>query len=125
MVFGSNFGLMINQDPLTCRCPDLAVYWRDKLVIQDGLYWSPPDLIVEIISPSETKRRKEEKMADYAAIGVPEAWLVSAEAQSVEVRQLVEGTLKTTGIFVDGTLHPTRFPAVSISIGEIWPDEVN
>lgn len=123
-ILGSNFGLMISRDPLTCRCPDLAVYWRDKMVIQDGLCWSPPDLVIEIISPSEIKRRKEVKMADYASIGVPEAWLVSPEAQSVEIRLLADGKLKTTGVFVAGSLQPTRFPGVSVSIPDIWPEEV-
>src|SRR5579872_1463165 len=77
IVLGSNFGLMISRVPLTCRSPDMAVYWRDKVLIQDGLYWSPPDLVIEVISPSENKRRKEGKLEDYASIGVPEAWLVS------------------------------------------------
>jgi Uma2 family endonuclease len=121
-ILGSNFGLMISREPLTCRCPDLAVFWRAKMTIEDGLYWSPPDLIVEIISPSETRRRKEEKMDDYASIGVPEVWLVSPEAQSVEIRLHSEGKLTRAGILVDGLLNPTRFPGVSISVASIWPD---
>src|SRR5258708_38520442 len=52
-ILGSNFGLMISREPLTCRSPDLALFWRANIVIQDGLYWSPPDLIVEVVSPSE------------------------------------------------------------------------
>jgi Uma2 family endonuclease len=122
IILGSNFGLMISRGPLTCRCPDVAVYWRDRMVIQDGLYWSPPDLVVEIISPSETKRRKEEKLEDYAGIGVPEAWLVSPEAQSVEIRLLSQGKLQTVNILVEGELHPTRFPAVSLPVKALWPD---
>ena len=30
-ILGSNFGLMISREPLTCRSPDLALYWRDKM----------------------------------------------------------------------------------------------
>lgn len=122
-ILGSNFGLMINRKPLTCRSPDLALFHRETMVIEDGLYWSAPDLVVEVISPSETRRRKEEKLADYATIGVPEAWLLSPEAQSVEVRLLTEGQLKTTAILIAGDLRPTRFPEVSISITDIWPPE--
>jgi len=92
------------------------------MVVQDGLLWSSPDLVVEVISPSETKRRKEEKLADYAAIGVPEAWLVSPEARSVEIRLLVDGQLTTTSVLVAGELHPTQFPEVSIPVAAIWPD---
>jgi Uma2 family endonuclease len=121
-ILGSNFGLMISREPLTCRSPDLALYWRDQMVIQDGLCWSPPDLIVEVISPSETKRRKEEKLADYASIGVPEAWLVSPEARSVEIRLLAEGRLAVSEVLVSGDLHPVRFPQVAVGVPAIYPD---
>ena len=120
---GSNFGLMITRDPLTCRSPDLALYWRDKIVIEDGLYWSPPDLAIEVLSPSETKRRKNEKLEDYAATGVPEAWLISPEAQSVEVRLLAGGKLVTEAVLVEGLLRPSRFPGVTIPVTEIWPEQ--
>jgi tRNA threonylcarbamoyladenosine biosynthesis protein TsaE len=121
-ILGSNFGLMISRDPLTCRSPDLAVYWREKMEIKDGLYWSAPDLIVEVISPSETKRHKEEKLADYASIGVPEVWLASPEAQTVEVRILKSGRFERTSIFADGVLKPSRFPGVSVPASELWPE---
>src|SRR5947208_13104127 len=87
-ILGSNFGLMISREPLTCRSPDLALYWKQNIVLRDGLYCSPPDLIVEILSPSENRRRKEAKMDDYASIGVPEAWILSPEALSIEIRLL-------------------------------------
>jgi Uma2 family endonuclease len=122
IVMDSNFGLMITREPLTCRSPDLVVYRREKIVIQDGLYWTPPDLVIGVLSPSETKGRKEEKLADYASIGVPEAWLVSPEAQSVEIRLLVDGQLKTTDVLLAGELHLTQFPEVSIPVAAIWPD---
>lgn len=121
-ILGSNLGLMVNREPLTCRTPDLIVYWREKMVIQDGLYWSPPDLVVEVISPSETRRRKNDKLADYAAIGVPEVWLVSPEAESVEIRLLKDGKLERASIQVDGEVQPTRFPGVTIPVSAIWPE---
>ena len=113
---------MITREPLTCRTPDLIMFWRDKMVIQDGLYWSAPGLIVEVISPSETKRRKEEKLEDYATIGVPEAWLFSPQAQSVEIRQLSSGKLQRTDIRVDGNLEPSQFPGVSVPLAGLWPE---
>jgi len=121
-VLGSNLGLMISREPLTCRSPDLIMFWRDHMVLQDGLCCSPPGLIVEVLSPSEGRRPKEEKMQDYASIGVPEAWILSSQAQSVEVRRLLEGALRTTGMVVDGTLEPLRFPGVSIRVPDLWPE---
>jgi Uma2 family endonuclease len=122
IVLGSNLGLMIGREPLSCRSPDLVVYWRDKMVIKDGLYYSPPDLVVEILSPSETRKRKEEKLEDYATIGVPEAWLMSPEARSVEILLLSAGKLVTSAVAVEGSLQPTRFPGVFIPVVPLWPE---
>ncbi|HEV2199226.1 MAG TPA: Uma2 family endonuclease [Bryobacteraceae bacterium] len=121
-ILGSNFGLLISRDPVTCRIPELALYWRDKMTIRDKLYHSAPGLIVEVLSPSETKRRKQEKLEDYASIGVPEVWIVSPEAQSVEVRLLSSGVLSTSAILIAGDLRPSLFPGVSIPVRDLWPD---
>ena len=121
-VYDSNFGLLISREPLICRSPDLAVYWTDEIQIKDGLFCSPPGLIVEVLSPSETRARKQEKMRDYASLAVPEVWIISPEAENVEVRQLREGRLERTAIVADGMLQPLRFPGVSIPITALWPD---
>jgi Uma2 family endonuclease len=112
-ILGSNFGLLITRDPLTCRSPDLALYWKDRDLIEDGLHVAAPDLIVEVLSPSEDRRGKEEKLEDYARIRVPEVWLVSPQSRSLEVCVLGSRNL------VDGTLSPTRFPSVSIQVESI------
>jgi Uma2 family endonuclease len=121
-VLSSSFGLLIRKEPLTCRQPDLAIYWKERLAVEDGNVFSAPDLVIQVISPSETRRRKEEKMEDYASIGVPEAWLVSPEAQMIEVRILREGKLERTRIAADGVLEPGRFPGVSIRLADLWPE---
>jgi Uma2 family endonuclease len=121
VVFGSNLGLMISREPLTCRSPDMVVYWLEKMVIQDGLYWSAPDLVIEIISPSENRCRKQEKLADYAAIGTPEAWVVFPKTKTVEVHLLKDGKLERTAILGDGSLQPSQFAGVTISIPSLFP----
>lgn len=121
-VLGSNLGLMISREPLTCRSPDLVLFWRDSMDLTDGLLWSPPGLVVEVISPSETKRRKQEKLDDYARIAVPEAWIISPKAKSVDIHILSAGKLVSNKTVVDGEIQPTQFPGVSIPVVEIWPD---
>lgn len=120
-ILGSNLGLMISREPLTCRSPDLVVFWRDQMAIQDGLYYSPPGLIVEVISPSENHKRKMEKIEDYGSIGVPEVWLVSPSERSVEVWRFAEGKLVRSASATAGLLEPANFPTVKVAIPEIWP----
>ena len=47
-----------------------------------------PDLVIEILSPSNSRADIEGKLADYARIGVRQCCLISPEARSVEVPQL-------------------------------------
>src|SRR5690348_15313454 len=61
-ILGSNLGLMISREPLTCRSPDLIVFWAERMQLKDGLYCSAPGLIVEVLSPSENRHRQSEKL---------------------------------------------------------------
>jgi Uma2 family endonuclease len=120
-LLGSNLGLMISREPLTCRSPDLILFWRDQMEIRDGLYYSPPGLVVEILSPPENRRRKQEKMDDYASIGVPEVWICSYTDRSIEVCRLANGAMVASLTVQDGWLEPAQFPGVKINVTEIWP----
>jgi len=119
-VLGSNLGLMISREPLTCRSLDVIVYWLDKMIVSDGLHWSAPGLVVEVLSPSETRNRQDEKLADYASIAVPEVWLISPDPKTVEVLLLKDGNWQRSGIFAEGSLHPTQFPDVAVPVPSIF-----
>src|SRR5215469_153001 len=54
--FASTFGLVIRKEPLTCRSPDVAVFERSTMIEQDGYIHSAPQLVTEVLSPSETRR---------------------------------------------------------------------
>ena len=45
----------------------------------------PPDLAVEVISPSNTRREMEIKLAEYAKAGVKLVWYVDPERKEVDV----------------------------------------
>ena len=75
--FASLFGLVIRKEPLTCRSPDIAVFLRSTMIEQDGYVHSAPQLVIEVLSPSETRKEIAAKLRDYESIGVEEVWLVS------------------------------------------------
>jgi Uma2 family endonuclease len=98
----STFGLVVRRDPLTTRGPDIAVFLRSNVVESEGYIHSAPELIVEVLSPANTRAERAEKLKDYESLGVPEVWVLSPEAQSLEVLQLNEGRLLTTALLKDG-----------------------
>jgi len=118
----SKFNLIIRRQPLTAREPDLAVFQASTVVEQDGRIHSAPQLIVEVRSPANTRREREEKLADYASLGVPEVWDMAPEDCTVEVLYLENGQYRSQGLLSAGILKPRDFPNVQIDISEIWPD---
>ena len=120
----TTFGLIIRKSPLTSRIPDLAVFDRSTIVEEDGYVHSAPQLLVEVLSPANTRREREEKLNDYAEIGAPEVWVISPEARTVEVLYLEDRYLRTACVLNGGILTPKLFPQVKVDIATIWPDEL-
>jgi Uma2 family endonuclease len=122
-VRASTFGILIRKNPPTARIPDLAVFLAGAEVEEDGLILSAPQLAVEVLSPANTRRERQEKLDDYASIGIPEVWVISPEGRTVELLILESGQLVRAGLFGNGDiLKPRLFPHVQIDIAQIWPD---
>ena len=121
-VITSVFGLVVRSEPLALRVPDLAVFHADRVVEREGYIHSAPELVVEVLSPANTRSERSEKLQDYESLGVPEVWVVSPEAETVEVLLLnEERRLITSSLLRDGQLKPTHFPQASVDIAAIWP----
>lgn len=68
------------------RQPDLVMIHLSRMSIykQRGSIESPPDLVVEILSPSSLHRDKVAKRRSYADFGVPEYWVVNPQDGTLE-----------------------------------------
>lgn len=121
-VFVGNFGLVVSEDPLVCRNPDLAVFERATTAVKDGYYRSAPLLAVEDPDPEDPRIPIERKLQDYASLGTPEVWVLHPDAGAVEVFQLASGLLASTARYSSGLLKPRAFPNVQIPISRIWLD---
>ena len=84
--------IMISKDPLRTRQPDILFisFERMEKYGLDAMEELPfldvaPDLVVELISPSESPQKIEDKLTDYRRIGVRECWLVRSTEGTIEV----------------------------------------
>ncbi len=73
--------------------PDLLFIRQDRLGIYGptGPVEGPPDLVVEIISPSSRMMDRTRKAALYADSGVPEYWVVDPERREFQLLTLDHG----------------------------------
>ena len=85
--------IVIRRNPLRTRQPDLLLLSNESFarIYLDRPIEEAPELAIEILSPSNTRRRVQDALADYAAIGVKECWLVSLASRTIEVLTLVNG----------------------------------
>ena len=84
---------------------------------------SGPDLVIEMLSPANTRQDLQEKLQDYQSIGVREAWIVSPQAQTVEVLQLSAEGIERSGLY--GLGHPIVsqvLPELRLTVDEIFPE---
>lgn len=72
--------------------PDIFFIKKENLsIIEEKEVNGAPDLIVEILSPSNASYDRDKKFTVYQAAGVPEYWLVSYWQKTVELFSLTEG----------------------------------
>ncbi len=93
--FGNAFiaplDVVVERDPLKTRQPDLLFVSNERTEILQEIVEGAPDLVVEILSPSNSRADIQDKLNDYVGLGVRECWLVSPEGRTVEVLIAAEG----------------------------------
>jgi len=73
------------------RQPDLLMVHRSReSIIEVHAVVGPPDLVVEVLSPSSVKRDRVMKLHSYARFGVPEYWIVDPLNVTLEKYVLIE-----------------------------------
>lgn len=79
-------GAVVDRNPDTVRGPDVSYYSKERLPLDlrvVGYHDQPPDLCVEVVSPSNTKRKLRDKVKEYFFAGVRLVWLIDPEDRSV------------------------------------------
>ena len=120
--------LLIQREPLRTRQPDMLYLSAERTGIKgradlQGIQYSEiaPDLVVEVLSPSNTRRDIEDKLGDYRQIGVHECWLVSPQAETIDVLLLSSEEAATKATFgVDGTLRSEVLGDFTLPVREIF-----
>ncbi|MGH9872095.1 MAG: Uma2 family endonuclease [Pyrinomonadaceae bacterium] len=122
-VYAAETGFKLTSDPDTVLAPDIA-FVRKQRVNEVGNapgYWpGPPDLAVEVNSPSDTVREVESKVAKWLEFGARIVWVVSPKLRNVTVyRSLTDIAILTENDTLDGG---EVVPGFQLAIAEIFAE---
>ena len=109
-------------DDYDVRRPDLLFFSNDRLdLIGEKAMEGPPDLAVEVISPSSVTTDRKDKFNEYRRAGVMHYWLVDPARQTFEGYSLRSRRYVPTGQAAgDAAVSLPPFKDLVIPLGELW-----
>jgi Uma2 family endonuclease len=79
-------GFITQSEPDSVRGPDLSYWTKERLPkIPVGYVEIAPDMLVEVLSPSNTSKQIRVKLQEYFARGVRLAWVIAPEDRNVTI----------------------------------------
>ncbi|MBU3130178.1 Uma2 family endonuclease [Clostridium tagluense] len=106
--------------------PDVAVYCDKEQIFKRG-FLGVPQLVVEVLSPSNSEDDTIKKKDLYENFGVPEYWIASPMSKKVYVYNLEDNRYKLAGEykFLEQDIKSSRFDDLVVDIKNIDLFEYN
>jgi Uma2 family endonuclease len=120
----SDGGFLLSTDPDTIRVPDVGFIAKNKvnIPITSGFAAVAPDLVVEVISPSNSEKEIRERVKDYVDAGTQMIWVIYPDDQSADVYTPAEGEsanlkfIESGGVLEGGDV----LPGLRVSLREVF-----
>jgi Uma2 family endonuclease len=117
-------GVITEEDPDTVRGPDVAFWGIQALPagpVPVGYADVPADLVVEVLSPSDSRRAVVRKVNEYLASGSRMVWVVDPDDRNVAVyREAGEGRI----LWEDATISGEDvLPGFACKVAEFFVEE--
>lgn len=101
--------------------PDIVFVTKADLGIIGDRLEGVPDLLIEILSPSNKTHDRIVKRDLYARNGVREYWIVDPDGQTMEVFTLAEGRYAPAGYFrVADTLRSPMLAGFTMPLSQVF-----
>ena len=122
-VFASPFDVVLkNKEGKedTVVQPDLCIVCDPEKLADGKRCQGAPDLIIEILSPGNSKKELKNKYELYQEAGVREYWLVHPQDEYVIINVLENNQYRALPPFVDKEVTSVIFPDLSLQTEDIF-----
>lgn len=86
------------------REPDVCFMRGINAHCRNNRFWIGADLVAEIISDSNKAHDLQTKLAEYAAAGIPEYWIIDPDRKTISIFSLASGNYVLHGDFGPGQI---------------------
>ncbi|NEO31869.1 MAG: Uma2 family endonuclease [Symploca sp. SIO3C6] len=86
---------------------------------QSAVCQTPPLLAVEVVSPESVKRDYRYKRSEYAALEIPEYWIVDPKEHQITLLLLNEGLYEETNFIVNQSLVSETLTELSLTVEQV------
>lgn len=90
-----------------------------EILDQSAICQTPPLLAVEVVSPESVKRDYRYKRSEYAALEIPEYWIVDPQESQVTVLLLNEGLYEETVFRGNQLIISQTFSELSLTVEQV------
>ncbi|NQV26001.1 MAG: Uma2 family endonuclease [Rhodopirellula sp.] len=117
--FGAETGFVIERDPDTVRAPDVAFVSAERIKDRPSAQFfpGPPDLAVEVLSPSDTASEVQEKAEAWLNSGCQEVWLIDPRRQTATKLTPSEDSIIQQTVV---TLTTSLLPGFSLAVADLF-----
>lgn len=115
--------------PLDVTFQDVSVVQPDIIyvsglqqsIVKDTRIDGPPALMVEVLSPSNSRKDRLQKLQIYQKAGVQHYWIVNPQENTLECFTLQNGLYALAAAGMDHDLvEPPGFPGLSVALKSLW-----
>jgi Uma2 family endonuclease len=101
--------------------PDISVICDKKKLGHEGCRGAP-DLVIEILSPSNTAIELERKFKVYRKAGVKEYWIIDPENNGLTVYHFRKKTITADTYGASDTVSVALFPGLDIPLETVFAE---
>jgi Uma2 family endonuclease len=101
--------------------PDVLYIQKENLskLIDKGINGAP-DLTVEVISPSNIFKDRNQKMRLYQKFGVKEYWIIDPQNKTIEIYDFSAGENPVLYLAEEGTVTSRLLPGLSFNFADLF-----
>lgn len=117
--------ILADKDVFTVVQPDICVVCDAAKIDERGCNGAP-EMIIEILSPSNKQTDLKDKYHLYAESGVIEYWIIYPQEEVVHQYVLKEEKYEQHGVYVKSdNVNPFLFPDLTVPLEKIFYHELN